>query len=86
MGQVFLLTQPTKYQTLSTGRLQIAKGLELGETLREELYNFRLKVNIATTNISYEAWRENESDDIVLAAALAAWGADRKRKNQAVFR
>jgi len=70
---------------LSTGRLQIAKGLELGETLREELYNFGLKVNVATTNISYEAWREGEHDDLVLAAALAAWGTDRKRRGGRVF-
>jgi hypothetical protein len=70
---------------LSTGRLQIAKGLELGETLREELYNFKLKVNVATTNVSYEAWREGEHDDLVLAAALAAWGADSRRKHRAVF-
>jgi hypothetical protein len=70
---------------LSTGRLQIARGLELGEMLREELYNFELKVNVATTNVSYEAWREGEHDDIVLAAALAAWGADRKRRGTAVF-
>ena len=51
-----------------------------------ELYNFKLKVNVATTNISYEAWREGEHDDLVLAAALAVWAADRRRNRVAVFR
>jgi soluble P-type ATPase len=35
-----------------------------------ELQNFRVKINIATGHDSYEAWRENEHDDIVLAVAL----------------
>ncbi len=60
---------------LQNGSLRISSGLELAETLREELLNFRVKVNIATAHDSYEAWREGDHDDLVLAAALSAWGA-----------
>jgi hypothetical protein len=64
----------------STGRLKIAKGLELATVLKEELLNFKLKINVATGHDSYEAWREGEHDDLVLAAALAVWAADRRSK------
>jgi Terminase RNaseH-like domain len=64
----------------STGRLKIAKGLELAQVLKEELLNFKLKINVATGHDSYEAWREGEHDDLVLAAALAVWAADRWSK------
>ena len=47
--------------------------------LKEELLNFKMKINVATGHDSYEAWREGEHDDLVLAAALAVWAADRKR-------
>lgn len=60
---------------LQNGSLRISSGLELAGTLREELLNFRVKVNIATAHDSYEAWREGDHDDLVLAAALSAWGA-----------
>jgi hypothetical protein len=62
----------------STGRLKIASGLDLAPVLKEELRNFRMKINLATGHDSYEAWREGEHDDLVLAAALAVWAADRK--------
>lgn len=60
---------------LQTGRLKIASSLELAQTLRAELLNFRVKINLKTAHDSYEAWREGDHDDLVLAAALAAWGA-----------
>ncbi len=62
---------------LQTGRLRIAEGLELAPVLREELLNFRVKVNLSTAHDTYEAWREGEHDDLVFAAALAAWGASK---------
>lgn len=34
-----------------------------------------MKVNVSTGHDSYEAWREGDHDDLVLAAALAAWKA-----------
>jgi hypothetical protein len=58
---------------LQSGALKISGGLVLAEVLRSELLNFRVKVNIATAHDSYEAWREGDHDDLVLAAALATW-------------
>jgi hypothetical protein len=60
---------------LQSGRFKIAAGLDHAETLRAELLNFRVKVNIATGHDSYEAHREGDHDDLVLAAAMAAWKA-----------
>jgi hypothetical protein len=58
---------------LQTGALKIASSLELAEVLRQELLNFRIKINIATGHDSYEHWREGDHDDLVLAAAMAVW-------------
>jgi hypothetical protein len=63
---------------LQCGRLKIARSLEHAETLKAELLNFRVKINVATAHDSYEAWREGDHDDLVLAAALATWRAGRK--------
>jgi hypothetical protein len=60
---------------LQTGTLKIASSLELAEVLRDELLNFRIKINIATGHDSYEHWREGDHDDLVLAAAMAVWSA-----------
>jgi hypothetical protein len=61
-------------QVLLQGRrLKIAAGLEAAEVLVRELSTFRAKVNIATGNESFEAWRSRDHDDMVLAVALAAW-------------
>jgi hypothetical protein len=60
---------------MQTGTLKIASSLELAELLREELLNFRIKINIATGHDSYENWREGDHDDLVLAAAMAVWSA-----------
>ena len=57
--------------------LKVAQGLVFWPTLRTELLNFRRKINPATAHASYEHWRESDHDDLVLAAALAAWGAQR---------
>ncbi len=62
-----------------TGELRVAEGLELWPTLREELLNFRRKINLRTAHDSYEHWRESDHDDLVLACALACWGARRPR-------
>jgi hypothetical protein len=64
---------------LQSGRLKIAEELALAATLRKELLNFRIKVNISTAHDSYEAWREGDHDDLVLATALACWKATRPR-------
>jgi hypothetical protein len=51
--------------------------LPLAEVLGRELQQFRVKVNLATGNESFEAWRERDHDDLVLATALACWYASR---------
>jgi hypothetical protein len=56
-----------------TGRLKVAEGLELWNVLREELLNFRRKIDLRTAHDSYEHWRESDHDDLDLACALACW-------------
>jgi hypothetical protein len=68
-----------------SGRLKVAAGLELWGTLRGELQTFRRKVSLTTGMDTYEHWRESDHDDLVLAAALACWGAERKPQGAAVY-
>ena len=58
---------------LQNGRLKIAAGLSLAETLKTELLNFRVKIDPATAYDSYSHWREADHDDLVLATAMACW-------------
>jgi hypothetical protein len=58
-------------------QLKIAEGLWLKDTLQRELLNFKVKINIATGHDSYEAWREGDHDDLVLAVAMACWCGER---------
>jgi hypothetical protein len=60
---------------LQTRRLRIARNLRESETLLRELLNFRVKISLSGHD-SYEAWREQEHDDLVLAVGLAAWLAE----------
>jgi hypothetical protein len=64
---------------LQSGRLKISTQLKEARTLTRELQRFRVKININTGNESFEAWREKDHDDLVLATALALWFAERKR-------
>ena len=57
---------------LQTGRLRISRRLKESDTLLRELLNFRVKISLSGHD-SYEAWREQEHDDLVLAVGLAAW-------------
>jgi hypothetical protein len=54
-------------------RLEIAPALPLAKVLAPELQTFSAKINVATGNMSFEAWREKDHDDLVLAVALALW-------------
>jgi hypothetical protein len=63
---------------LQTGRIRIAQSLQLTETLVRELQAFRAKINV-NGNASFESWREQDHDDLVLAAALSVWGAETRR-------
>jgi hypothetical protein len=58
-------------------QFKIAEGLQLADTLKRELLNFKVKINIATGHDSYEAWREGDHDDLVLAVAMACWCGER---------
>ncbi|HEY7157283.1 MAG TPA: hypothetical protein VH575_25240 [Gemmataceae bacterium] len=57
-------------------RLKIAKQLPEAATLTRELSTFRVKINVASATESFEAWRERDHDDLVLALALALWVAE----------
>jgi hypothetical protein len=54
--------------------LQIAKGMKFGPVLVREMAEMRVKIT-PSGNEQYGAWREGEHDDLVLAVALACWGA-----------
>jgi hypothetical protein len=41
--------------------------------LKRELLSFRVKLDPRTAHDSYEHWREQDHDDLVLAVACAAW-------------
>jgi hypothetical protein len=62
---------------MQNGQLKIAENLELAPVLKRELLNFKVEINIATGHDSYEAWREGEHDDLVLAVAMACWTGER---------
>jgi hypothetical protein len=57
-------------------RLHIARGLPDARILVRELENFRVKIT-ASAHETFEAWREGDHDDLVLAVALACWWAER---------
>jgi hypothetical protein len=59
-------------------RLRIARSMSLVPELVKELENFKVKVNLQTAHDSYEAWRESDHDDLVLALALACWWAEKR--------
>jgi hypothetical protein len=60
---------------MQAGRLTIA-NLPERETLVQELLAFRVKVTVSA-NETFEAWRERDHDDLVLAVALAAWAGEK---------
>jgi hypothetical protein len=63
---------------LQSSRLKIAASLPDAITLQHELENFQVKITGAG-NDTYGAWREGAHDDLVLAVALACWGALNKK-------
>lgn len=71
---------------LQNGTLRIAKGLPHGDIMMRELLNFRVKISTSGHD-TYEAWRENEHDDLVLSLALGAWMAEEtfRRVHQSVM-
>jgi hypothetical protein len=65
---------------LQSGWLKVAQELELAETLRQELLNFKMKIDPRTAHDSYSHWREGEHDDLVLATGMAAWAAVKEQR------
>jgi IS6 family transposase len=65
-------------------QLKFAAGMPELDTLTREPASFRVKMT-ASRNESFEAWREREHDDLVLACALAVWGAEKKMPEPARF-
>ena len=61
------------------GRLRVAKGLEFGQMLLEELLNFRMQP--AKANDPVEAMREGAHGDLVFAVGLGCWWGDRLQWN-----
>jgi hypothetical protein len=59
---------------LQSGGLQTASGIPYGAALVEEMAEMRAKVT-AAGNTQFGVWREGAHDDLVLAVALACWGA-----------
>jgi hypothetical protein len=57
---------------LQSRRLRVSSLIPESSVLVKELLNFRVKVTLAG-NDQYEAWREGDHDDYVLATACAAW-------------
>ena len=57
---------------LQTKRLKIASALPLADVLVREMSNFRVKMTTLGSE-QFEAWRERDHDDLVLAVAMAAW-------------
>jgi len=65
-------------------RLQIAP-VPLAPAFRREAEHFRVKVSVTTGNESFEAWRERDHDDLVLAVALAVWYSERGQSRFTFF-
>lgn len=65
---------------MGTGRLVVDKRLPLASVLIKELENFKDKMNLDTGNQSFEAWRESDHDDCVLAVAMALWVGERVQR------
>lgn len=61
-------------------RLKIAGSLPDAPTLRNELQNFKVTIN-EKGHDSYEAWREGEHDDLVLATAMPIWYRDFRNRH-----
>src|SRR5262249_5200755 len=61
---------------LQNRRLKVAAVPER-DLLLKELQNFKVKIT-ASANETFEAWRERDHDDLVLAVAIAAWVGEKE--------
>lgn len=79
-GNVIHVPKRELVSTLTTalhaGSLKLAAGIEHAALLRHELSRFSIKAKHATGTLTYEAWRDADHDDLVLAACISAWLED----------
>jgi len=68
----------TMQTLLQSGRLRFAEQLPRRSGLVEELREFRVEVDISAGEKGFENWRDQDTDDIVLALACALWYAEWK--------
>ena len=57
-------------------RIEIPARLPQSKVLLAELETFRAKITLDTGHTTFEAWRERDHDDYVLALACALWVAE----------
>ena len=67
----------TLQAVMGKDRLRVAATLPEAKTLLREFDSFAVKISPETGNESFESWRERDHDDLVLAVALACFGAER---------
>lgn len=61
---------------LQCQRLKLPRGIPESQLLIQELLAFRAKITSSGSD-TYEAWREKDHDDLVLALALTCWYGER---------
>ena len=68
---------------IESRRFKVANSLALADVLKREMENFKAK--ITRLGETYEAWREREHDDLVLAVALALWYASKGEEHESFW-
>jgi len=57
---------------MESGRCKIGRRVPYADLLVKELQNFRTKITPAGNEV-YSAWREGDTDDLLLAVAMSVW-------------
>lgn len=64
----------TRAQTyMQTSRLKISNKLKLADVIVKEMLAFKMKISTTSGNVSFEAWREQAHDDLVLMLCMGVW-------------
>jgi hypothetical protein len=61
---------------MQSRRFHVVPTLPNADVLVKELQNFKINITAAANEV-FEAWREGQHDDLVLAVAIAAWTGER---------
>lgn len=64
-----------KQLRIAAGRPEDVVYRQHAELLFKECMSFKMRINARTGHDTYEAWREGEHDDLVLALSIACWTA-----------